>query len=74
VTLADGRTISDTAAYRVTLTDFLLTGGDGLGLGQSAISTEPLNIVDIDALIAYVGKLGGRVTGPAEPRLRAVGP
>jgi 2',3'-cyclic-nucleotide 2'-phosphodiesterase (5'-nucleotidase family) len=73
-TLSGGRAIDDTASYRVTLTDFLLTGGDGLGLGQAAITTEPLNIVDLDALIAYVGRIGGPVTAPAEVRLRAVGP
>ena len=43
---------------------------DGLGLQQDAIKVEPLNIVDIDALIAYVQAQPGRtVTGPTERRL-----
>jgi hypothetical protein len=57
--------------YAVVMTDFLVSGGDGLGLADAAISTVDLNIVDLDALIGYLRSRPGPVTPPAEPRLRA---
>jgi 5'-nucleotidase len=70
--LTSGREIADSATYRVVLSDFLLTGGDGLGLGKAALKTEPLNVVDLDALIAYIRGLGRPVAPAAGARLRAV--
>jgi 2',3'-cyclic-nucleotide 2'-phosphodiesterase (5'-nucleotidase family) len=70
--LADGRAISDSAAYRVVLSDFLLDGGDGLGLGQAAIKTEPLNVVDLDALIAYIRRQNGPLHAPTDARVTPV--
>ena len=71
--LVGGKPLQDDATYRVVLSDFLLTGGDGLGLQQDASKVEPLNIVDIDALIAWVQAQPGRkVTGSSERRLVAL--
>lgn len=69
--LTDGREIRDDAAYTAILTDFLLTGGDGLGLGAAALRTEALGIVDLDAIIRYVRSLPQPVRAPAEPRITA---
>ena len=72
VRLTSGRPLADGATYRVVLSDFLLTGGDGLGLGKAAITTEPLNVVDLDALIAHVRRIGRPVQPDATPRIAAV--
>lgn len=73
--LVGGTALRDDATYTLVLTDFLLTGGDGLGIQQDALKVEPLNIVDIDAFIAYVRAQPGRViSGPAERRLVPVAP
>jgi 2',3'-cyclic-nucleotide 2'-phosphodiesterase (5'-nucleotidase family) len=69
-TLDGGRAIDDARVYSVILSDFLVTGGDGLGLAGSAISTTPLNIVDLDALVGYLRSLPGPVRAPSEVRLR----
>jgi 5'-nucleotidase len=53
-TMTDGRALRDDATYTLVFSNFLLTGGDGLGLGDAALKTEALNITDIDALITYV--------------------
>jgi 5'-nucleotidase len=72
--LVAGRPLRDDAIYTITLSDFLLTGGDGLGLQQDAVKVEPLNIVDIDALIAYVQAQPRRtVAAPAGQRLVPAG-
>jgi hypothetical protein len=44
-------------------------GGEGLGFTRGAIRTEPLSIVDIDALIAYLRKLPQPVHAPTEVRI-----
>jgi hypothetical protein len=72
--LTSGRELADTAPYRVVLSDFLLTGGDGLGLGRAALETEPLDVVDLDALIAYVRGLGHAVEPATGTRLAPVAP
>ena len=68
--LADGRLLDDTKDYTMVLSDFMLTGGDGLGLGQAARLVEPLNVQDLDALIAWVRQMpGGIVAADDTPRL-----
>ena len=60
----------DAREYRMVLSDFMLTGGDGLGLGDAARVVEPLNVQDLDALIAHVRSMpGGVITADATPRL-----
>jgi 2',3'-cyclic-nucleotide 2'-phosphodiesterase (5'-nucleotidase family) len=74
VTMADGRPLRDDGVYTLVLTNFLLGGGDGLGLSVAAIKTEPLNIVDIDALVTYVRAQRQPLRVPFEPRLTAALP
>lgn len=75
VRLADGKSLDDARDYTVVLSDFLLTGGDGLGLGDAARKVEPLNIQDLDALIAYVRALpGGIIVADEAPRLTILNP
>jgi 2',3'-cyclic-nucleotide 2'-phosphodiesterase (5'-nucleotidase family) len=72
--MSDGREVRDDATYSIVMTDFLVTGGDGLGLANAAIKTEPLNIADLDALIQYLRAQPQPVRAPAEPRITAVAP
>ena len=68
--LADGTSLDDAREYRMVLSDFMLTGGDGLGLGGAARLVEPLNVQDLDALVAYIRSLpGGVIVADETPRL-----
>jgi 5'-nucleotidase len=68
--LPNGDALDDAREYRLVLSDFMLTGGDGLGLGDAARLVEPLNIQDLDALITYIrGLPGGVITADETPRL-----
>jgi len=68
--LPDGRSLDDARDYRLVLSDFMLTGGDGLGLGDAARAVEPLNIQDLDALAAWVRQMpGGVIAADETPRL-----
>ncbi len=69
VTMGDGRPLRDDATYTLVLSNFLLGGGDGLGLAVDAIKTEPLGIPDIDALVTYVRSQPQPLRAPFEARL-----
>jgi 2',3'-cyclic-nucleotide 2'-phosphodiesterase (5'-nucleotidase family) len=75
VTMADGRALSDTRTYRIVMSDFIASGGDGVGLtGGSA--PEELGVVDLDALIAHLRRAPGSrlalTDALAAPRIRSV--
>jgi 2',3'-cyclic-nucleotide 2'-phosphodiesterase (5'-nucleotidase family) len=70
LTLADGRPFDDAATYSVVINDFMLTGGGGLGFPGQPISSEPMNVIDLDALIAYLKSLPQPVTVVQENRIR----
>lgn len=69
-----GRPIDPRREYTLTLSDFLLTGGDGLGLANAAIRTVNANVVDLDALIAYVRARPDGVRAPDAARYRTTAP
>ncbi len=59
-TLGDGSVIDDRRLYRVVMTDFMASGGDGAALGADAVQEE-LSRVDLDVLVDYLrGQAGGR--------------
>jgi 2',3'-cyclic-nucleotide 2'-phosphodiesterase (5'-nucleotidase family) len=74
VTMANGRPLRDDGTYTLVLSNFLLGGGDGLGLSIDALKTEALNIPDIDALVRYVRAEPQPLRMPFEPRLTAALP
>jgi 5'-nucleotidase len=74
VTMADGKPLRDDATYTLVISNFLLGGGDGLGLAGEAIKTEPLGIPDIDALVSYVRAQRQPLRMPFEARLTAALP
>ena len=73
VTMADGRPLDENANYSLVINDFMVTGGDGMGLQEQGIPAVPLNLVDLDVLIDYLRSRPQPVVPPGEMRLRAVG-
>ncbi len=74
VRLSDGRPVDDSKTYRLVMTDFLSTGGDGLNLAGAALRVEPLQIADLDALIDYLRAQPAPVRAPTDRRLIPVTP
>jgi 2',3'-cyclic-nucleotide 2'-phosphodiesterase (5'-nucleotidase family) len=62
VPLDDGRT------YTVAYNDFMASGGDNLSLAKVAIATEPVDVVDLDALIAFARAQPGGIIRPDTTR------
>jgi 5'-nucleotidase len=71
--LTKGQEIADDGQYTLVMNNFMASGGDGLALGADAIRSEPLPIVDLDALIAYLEQLPQPVRVPADRRIVEVG-
>jgi 5'-nucleotidase len=69
VTMSNGAPLDTAAQYRVILNDFMALGGEGLGFTSGAVRTEPLSLVDLDALIAYLRKQPQPVRAPTEVRI-----
>jgi 5'-nucleotidase len=67
------RPFDDAATYSVVINDFMLTGGSGLGFPTQPISSEPVNVTDLDALIAYLKSLPQPVTVRPDARIRLKG-
>ena len=74
VVMSDGRPLRDDATYTLSLNDFMVTNGDGLGLPEGAAPATPANIVDLDALIGYSRAQPQPVQPPTAPRLVPVRP
>jgi len=51
------------------MNNFMASGGDGLALEDEALHSEPLPIIDLDALIAYLKQLPQPVRAPTERRI-----
>jgi 2',3'-cyclic-nucleotide 2'-phosphodiesterase (5'-nucleotidase family) len=71
--LANGRDIADDAQYTLVMNSFMATGGDGLALDAAAVRSEPLPLIDLDALIKYMKQLPQPVRAPSERRIIEVG-
>ena len=69
LTLADGSPLLENRDYVFILSDFLYTGGDGLGLARVAKGAEELGLVDLDILINYLKTLPSPVVAPDEQRI-----
>ena len=69
-----GKPIDLQRIYTVTLNDFMLTGGDGLGFAGVALSSTTDDVVDLDALVAYIRARPQGVAPPAVDRIQAVTP
>ena len=60
--------LADDRTYTVVLNDFEYTGGSGLGFGTAAKGAENLNLVDLDAFIAYLRSLPQPIQRPTDQR------
>lgn len=72
-TLANGRALEDSTQYTLVMNSFMATGGDGLALGTDALRSEPLPIIDLDALIQYMKQLPGPVPAFKQRRISEIG-
>lgn len=72
VTMADGRPLDESRSYSLVINDFMVTGGDGMGLQEQGIAATPLNLVDLDVLVDYLRTLPQPVQPPRGRRLQAV--
>ncbi|HUF27975.1 MAG TPA: 5'-nucleotidase C-terminal domain-containing protein [Gemmatimonadaceae bacterium] len=72
VMMSDGRPLDDGRTYSLVINDFMVTGGDGLGLEEQGITAVPLDLVDLDVLIDYLRSRPQPVQPPRERRLIAV--
>ena len=73
-TMANDTPLRDDGTYTFVLSNFLLGGGDGLGLSSDAVKAEPLDIPDIDALVAYIRAQPQPLRVPFTARLKAAQP
>jgi len=60
--------LEDNRSYTVVVNDFEYTGGSGLGFGNAVRHAENLDLVDLDAFIAYLQQLPQPVTTPNDKR------
>jgi hypothetical protein len=67
--MSDGRPLANDAIYRVILNDFEYSGGDDLGFAGKEIKAEPLDIMDLDAIVSYLRALPQPVAAPKDARL-----
>ncbi|HEV8448392.1 MAG TPA: 5'-nucleotidase C-terminal domain-containing protein [Gemmatimonadaceae bacterium] len=72
LTLADGSPFDDAATYTIVINDFMLTGGSGLGFPGQPISSQSVDITDLDALIAYLRAAPQPVQPPRDVRIHAL--
>ena len=72
LTLPDGRPLDDAATYTIVMNDFMATGRDGLALQRASRATKNLNIVDLDALVAYLKAQASPVRPPEGARVVSV--
>jgi 2',3'-cyclic-nucleotide 2'-phosphodiesterase (5'-nucleotidase family) len=75
LTLGDGSRLDERRRYRVIMTDFMASGGDGAQLAREAV-VEELNRVDLDAFVDHLRATpGGRFAPSAAlkaPRITTI--
>jgi len=71
-TTANGEPLSDVKTYSVIVNNFVLHRGEGYDLESRAVSSTPLSIIDLDALIQYLQQLPTPVMAPTEVRIAPV--
>jgi len=66
--LSDGRQITKSGTYTLTVSDFMAEGGSGFSMLKGAPSEET-GVTDLDALVSYLGRLPRPFEIPEIPRL-----
>jgi 2',3'-cyclic-nucleotide 2'-phosphodiesterase/3'-nucleotidase/5'-nucleotidase len=70
--LSGGKGIDGEGTYTLVVSDFMATGGSGFAMLVGA-PAEDLDLVDLDALIRYLGVLRPPVEAPADVRFHSAG-
>ncbi len=70
--LTGGKDIDRGDSYTLVVSDFMATGGSGFAMLAGA-PAEDLGVVDLDALIRYLGILRAPVEAPADARFHRAG-
>ena len=65
--LESGKSIEKNGSYTLVVSDFMATGGSGFRM-LSGSPKEDLDVVDVDALVRYMGVLRAPVEAPADVR------
>ena len=65
--LPNGKGIDKNRTYTLVVSDFMATGGSGFGM-LAGSPREDIDVVDLDALIRYLGVLPAPVEAPADVR------
>jgi 2',3'-cyclic-nucleotide 2'-phosphodiesterase (5'-nucleotidase family) len=73
VVLAGGRPVEDTAWYTLSVPDFVAAGGSGYAMLRGA-AAENSGVVDLDAVITYLGRLQQPVQPPQDARVLEAAP
>ena len=73
-TLDDGTEVVADGTYTVTVNDFLAVGGSGYVSFLEAVTAEPSDVPDLDALVEYLERLDQPVVAPEGPRWLGLGP
>ena len=63
----NGKSVEKDGTYTLIVSDFMTTGGSGFGMLSSS-PREDIDVVDLDALIRYLGVLPAPVEAPVEER------
>ncbi|HJU67976.1 MAG TPA: 5'-nucleotidase C-terminal domain-containing protein [Gemmatimonadaceae bacterium] len=71
--LTKGEEMADDRQYTLVMNNFMASGGDGLALGTDALRSEPLPIIDLDALIDYLKQLPQPIRPPTDRRIVEAG-
>lgn len=69
--LDDGSPVTDEGVYTVTANDFMAYRYDEESMAAEALAVEETPVVDLEALVAYLGQLPSPVPVPEEARFRA---
>ncbi|MDP3909886.1 MAG: 5'-nucleotidase C-terminal domain-containing protein [Gemmatimonadales bacterium] len=70
--LDNGRGVENSRIYAIAVSDFMATGGSGFAMLRG-LPAQDLDILDIEALIRYLGVLRAPVEAPADGRFHRAG-
>ena len=77
VRFSDGTLLDDGKRYRVVLSDFLASGGEGVSL-TTDVPVEDVGVTDLDAMLNYLRAMPAsrlvQTDALRAPRIRTVGP
>jgi 5'-nucleotidase len=67
IRLENGKDLAKSGTYTLVVSDFMATGGSGFAM-LSGVPKQDLDVVDVEALVRYLGVLRPPVEAPADAR------